>query len=736
MAAKANNGSAITLKATGTTQEILGGNGVDVINAASIFTSSDPSKTYIIAAGNGADTVNGSSRNEIIWGDSSGNTSTADNGADTLNGGGGNDAIHGGNGADIISGDLGADTLWGDRGGDVFRYKFNSDSSATAGLFDPGTGDWIMDYRASEGDKLDFSALHGNGQITGPGAPDELQWSGTTPSAYGIWYTQSGGNSFVYADTNGDGVADIGIKVSGIVNFVPGNFIGVNQAPVAADDVNSVDEDGSISGSVAGNDSDPDGDTLTYSIAGPVDGLTFNADGSYTFDASHAAYQHLAAGVTEDVVVSYTVSDGHGGSDTATLTITVTGVNDLASISGDTEGDVFEDGAATASGTLAVDDPDDGEELFQAAETSDLEGTYGDFTFDETTGDWEFTLDNAAAQGLGAGETAEETLTVTSADGTDSETIIVTIHGENDESSIGGDDSGSVTEDDPVDEVSGILTISDIDGADEEEFIPQVLGGLYGSLTIAADGSWTYTLDNGDSDTDSLNDGDAETDEFTVTAVDGTTHVIVITVHGNTDAPAYTPPPVFTGTGDPNDFDHLGNAAGENLSSDSTNGPDTLYGGAGDDTINAAGGNDTIYAGSGNDNIDGNNNNDSLYGGSGNDVIKGSNNDDLIVGGYGADTLTGGNGNDTFRYLSNLDTGDTITDMAAGDKIDLSAFVPTTFVGALGSPGAVGPNQVGYITSLGVTTIYVDTDGVAGADLEIYLSNGFVPVVTDFIGVV
>src|SRR4051794_19860647 len=100
MASKPTNGSNIVLKSTAGGQELDGANGVDVINADSLFTSSEPTKTYTIIGGNGADTVWGSSRDEIIWGDSSGNSSTSDNGADQLHGGGGNDMIHGGNGDD------------------------------------------------------------------------------------------------------------------------------------------------------------------------------------------------------------------------------------------------------------------------------------------------------------------------------------------------------------------------------------------------------------------------------------------------------------------------------------------------------------------------------------------------------------------------------------------------------------------------------------------------------------
>src|SRR5207248_11377382 len=42
----------------------------------------------------------------------------------------------------------------------------------------------------------------------------------------------------------------------------------------------------------------------------------------------YAAYQHLAQGVTTNVVAHYTVTDEHGAHDSSTLTITVTGTND------------------------------------------------------------------------------------------------------------------------------------------------------------------------------------------------------------------------------------------------------------------------------------------------------------------------------------------------------------------------------------------------------------------------
>jgi VCBS repeat-containing protein len=80
---------------------------------------------------------------------------------------------------------------------------------------------------------------------------------------------------------------------------------------------------------VAGNDKDADdGAVLTFGMTDDIAGLTFHADGSYSFDAGNAAYQSLNAGQTMDVVANYTVTDEHGASSASTLTLTVHGANE------------------------------------------------------------------------------------------------------------------------------------------------------------------------------------------------------------------------------------------------------------------------------------------------------------------------------------------------------------------------------------------------------------------------
>ena len=115
-----------------------------------------------------------------------------------------------------------------------------------------------------------------------------------------------------------------------------------NPAPDAMDDVNSSSEDGpAATGNViTENDVDVDGDDLIVSevdgnaanvgtsVAGDNGGLfTINGDGTYSFDPN-GDFEGLDVGESATSSISYQISDGEGGFDTATLTVTIDGAND------------------------------------------------------------------------------------------------------------------------------------------------------------------------------------------------------------------------------------------------------------------------------------------------------------------------------------------------------------------------------------------------------------------------
>ncbi|EHU0383495.1 VCBS domain-containing protein [Vibrio cholerae] len=147
---------------------------------------------------------------------------------------------------------------------------------------------------------------------------------------------------------------------------------------------------------------------------------------------------------------------------------------------------------------------------------------------------------------MGKDEQKVETFIVQSVDGTE-HTVTITITGVNDGSVqiSGSDAAGAVTEN--LNVVSGLLSdsgqlkISDLDGADEVAFKTDPTSitasdGALGSLSITADGTWTYNVDN--SLVQYLGKNETKQETFTVQSVDGTEHTVTITITGTNDAPS------------------------------------------------------------------------------------------------------------------------------------------------------------------------------------------------------
>lgn len=105
--------------------------------------------------------------------------------------------------------------------------------------------------------------------------------------------------------------------------------------------------------------------------------------------------------------------------------------------------------------------------------------------------------------------------------------------------------------------------------------------------------------------------------------------------------------------------------------------PDTIFGGAGSDTLVGGTANDVIYGGSEADTLQGMLGNDSLYGESGNDDLRGDSGDDFLYGGEGRDTLEGSTGNDMLNGMVGNDT------LRGGDNSD-------TLYGDLGNDQLLG----------------------------------------------
>ncbi|MCZ4339860.1 VCBS domain-containing protein, partial [Shewanella colwelliana] len=302
--------------------------------------------------------------------------------------------------------------------------------------------------------------------------------------------------------------------------------------------------------------------------------LSINSLGhwTYTADNSQQAIQGLKTGESlTDTLVVHSV-DGTEQK----ISVTINGTDDKAVIGGTSTASLTEDkdvhqGQLHVDGALTVTDVDSGQNQFQATVQ---QGQFGTLSIN-SLGHWTYTADNSqqAIQGLKTGESLTDTLVVHSVDGTEQK-ISVTINGTDDKAVITGVSTGDVDEghgsfgDMSPDyaqpgmaklgqaalTADGKLDIVDPDTG-ESQFDPKggawnnSYHGQYGHLLLNSDGTWHYDVTVGSVDwvgnrkttigstIDKLGEGQTLTDTITIQSKDGTTHDIVITIHGSNDRP-------------------------------------------------------------------------------------------------------------------------------------------------------------------------------------------------------
>lgn len=146
--------------------------------------------------------------------------------------------------------------------------------------------------------------------------------------------------------------------------------------------------------------------------------------------------------------------------------------------------------------------------------------------------------------------------------------------------------------------------------------------------------------------------------------------------------------------------------------------------------------NDQVTGSSFGDNLLGYDGNDQLTGRDGHDTLDGGAGKDMLYGGVGRDVLTGGDDNDTFKFKavaeggSKSSTADRITDLQAGDKIDLLGIDANedkpnnnAFHLVDGFTGEAGEAWLDYDAGSNRTFLKLDTDGDAKADMVIILDG-------------
>ncbi|WP_447918950.1 retention module-containing protein [Achromobacter aegrifaciens] len=393
----------------------------------------------------------------------------------------------------------------------------------------------------------------------------------------------------------------------------------LNNPPNALDDAGRGNQSSLVRGNLLLNDSDPDGDPLGItSVSGRTmtsTGITVNGsnggtftvmpDGSYIFNPG-GAYTHLGTGETATSTISYTITDPSGATSTANLVVTITGTNDLPTITSGEQAAKFTEVADGAAGENTTEHKAGGTIKFADIDTTDThtatvvpkgDNYLGTLTLgavnagDKSVG-WDFKVDDSVLDSLQAGQTLTQTYTVTVSDGhggTVTQDIVITIVGTNDVPTITGDDqTGTVTElgDGVAGEnatelkTDGTIKFADVDTLDTHTATVVPKGSDYlGTLTLGAvnpaDKSIGWDFKVNDGLLDSLQAGQTLTQTYTVTIDDGhggtVTQDIVITIVGTNDVPTITSgeqAATFTEVAD--------GAAGENATEHKANGTITF----------------------------------------------------------------------------------------------------------------------------------------------------------------
>jgi len=321
----------------------------------------------------------------------------------------------------------------------------------------------------------------------------------------------NGSDSFTYTATDGNFPSN---EVTVTVTVTA-----VNDSPAANDDTASTNEDTAATVNVLANDSDVDNDTLIVESVtqGSIGSVVKNADNTVTYTPN--------PNLNGTDSFSYIVTDSKGGTDSATVTVTVNATNDPPVANTDSYS-VDEDVtlAVPAPGVLGNDSDVENNPLTAVMVSSTTNGSLtlnsdGSFTY----------TPNANFNGI-------DTFTYKANDGTADSTVTtvtITVNPIND-TPVANTDSYTVDEDKTLTVPAPGVLGNDTDVENNSLTAVLISSTTKGTLTLNSNGSFTYTpnanFNGSDSFTYKANDGAADSSIATVS----------IAVNSINDAPVAT----------------------------------------------------------------------------------------------------------------------------------------------------------------------------------------------------
>jgi len=217
----------------------------------------------------------------------------------------------------------------------------------------------------------------------------------------------------------------------------------VNDAPVAVNDSASTNEDSSVTISVLTNDSDPENDALTVASASASNGtVVINANGSLSYTPT--------LNFNGNDLINYSINDGNGGSDSATVSLSVVAVND-APVAVNDSASTNEDNSVTIS-VLTNDSDVDGDPISVTGATA-------------TSGTVVINPDGSIIYTPFDDFNGTDSITYTISDGnggTNSATVLVTVNSIND-GPVASNDAATTIEDNSIN-INALVNDNDVDG--------------------------------------------------------------------------------------------------------------------------------------------------------------------------------------------------------------------------------------------------------------------------------
>ena len=363
----------------------------------------------------------------------------------------------------------------------------------------------------------------------------------------------------------------------------------VDDVPTAVNDSNAgvaSETQLTLSGSVLTNDSQgadrvATGPVTAGTFTGTYGTLTLAADGTYTYtlNPQDADFLALKGGGNGTETFSYTLTDSDGDSSTANLVLNIHNNDDTVSIVPGINGNLTplneahlptgsapDAAALTQQGSFTINAPDGLQSLSVGginvisggvvsgvgqSITTGLNNTLTVTGYDATTGivTYTYTLNgnDSHAAGNGANVLGEQfSVIATDTNGTTGTSTLIANVIDDVPTAVNDNNDGIASESNL--QLTGNVLTNDVQGADRVGAGPITAGtftGTYGTLVLATDGTYTYTVHSTDPAFLALKGGGNGTDTFTYTLTDSdgdaSTAQLVLNVHNNND------PVVLTG---------------------------------------------------------------------------------------------------------------------------------------------------------------------------------------------